>query len=116
VLPAEGYRVVGVSESRSVLATAKARRAEAVLLDLMMPDVDGFEVCRQLRADPATADLPIIVLSASGGEEVVKRVLALGADDYLLKPFSNHEVLSRLAELIAVKKRIKAEGGRAPAL
>jgi signal transduction histidine kinase/ActR/RegA family two-component response regulator/HAMP domain-containing protein len=115
VLPAEGYRVVGTAESRRVVALAKERGAQAILLDLMMPDMDGYQVCRDLRADPATADLPIIILSASGGEEVVKRVLAAGADDYLLKPLSNQDVLARLAEFLSARRRRAQEEGGAPA-
>ncbi len=115
VLPAEGYRVVGTAESRKVVSLAKERGAEAVLLDLMMPDIDGYQVCRDLRADPDTADIPIIILSASGGEEVVRRVLEAGADDYLLKPFSNQDVLARLADYIHARRRRREGGGEAPA-
>jgi CheY-like chemotaxis protein len=100
VLPTEGFHVISTTVSREAMELARAEGVRAVLLDLMMADMDGFEVCRRLRNDPATSHLPIVILSAAGGSDVVKRVTAAGADDYLIKPFDNEEVVSRLAELI----------------
>jgi len=82
-----------------------------VLLDLMLPEMDGLEVCRRLRQDPATAPLPIVMLTAKGEE--VDRVLGLelGADDYIVKPFSPKEVVARIR---AVLRRSRIPAGSTP--
>jgi two-component system OmpR family response regulator len=82
------------------LAALRAGRFDAVLLDVMLPGADGFEVCRRLRATPGLAGLPVLMLTARG-EDVDKIVgLELGADDYLAKPFNPRELLARLRALL----------------
>jgi DNA-binding response OmpR family regulator len=90
----EGMRVTVASEGRSALQIVEAQGADLVILDLMLPDVDGMVVCRRLRA--WSEKLPIIILTARG--EVQERVkgLQLGADDYIVKPFSFDELLARV--------------------
>ena len=72
-----------------------------VLLDQMMPDIDGLEVCRRLRDDPRTARVPIVFLTARTGETERVRGLAAGADDYVIKPFSPRELLHRVNGILA---------------
>ena len=92
-LEAHGYAVEAVHTGGAALAAAGRRRPDAVLLDLMLPDMDGLEVCRTLRGQ---MQAPIIVLSARGEERTKVEALDLGADDYLTKPFGTAELLARL--------------------
>jgi two-component system phosphate regulon response regulator PhoB len=82
------------------LAAAKARTPDVVLLDLMLPDISGKEVCRRLRADPATKYVPIIMLTARGEEADRIEGFEVGADDYVTKPFSPRELVLRLKALL----------------
>jgi phosphate regulon transcriptional regulator PhoB len=105
-LQQEGYDVREAETGEKALAQIKALRPALVVLDLMLPGVDGLEVCRELRAAEATRTLPIVMLTAKAAE--VDRVLGLemGADDYLTKPFSPRELLARVR---AVLRRAHAE-------
>jgi len=71
-----------------------------VVLDLMLPDMDGFEICRRMRADPRTADVPILMVSAKGEESDIVAGLELGADDYVTKPFSPRVLIARVQNLL----------------
>ena len=105
-----GMRLVHAADGGAALRLARAERPDVALLDLMLPGLDGLEVCRQLRGDAATRRLPIIMLTARG-EEVDRVVgLELGADDYVVKPFSPRELLARIR---AVLRRV--EGPEPPA-
>ncbi|GAA2544763.1 SpoIIE family protein phosphatase [Pseudonocardia hydrocarbonoxydans] len=90
------YRVLVVGDGDSALATALAERPDLVLTDVMMPGLDGFGLLAALRADPATATTPVVMLSARAGEEAAIEGLAAGADDYLVKPFSSADLLARI--------------------
>ncbi|MBW0115391.1 SpoIIE family protein phosphatase [Pseudonocardia abyssalis] len=90
------YRVLVVGDGDSALATALAERPDLVLTDAMMPGLDGFELLTALRADPATATTPVVMLSARAGEDAAIEGLAAGADDYLVKPFSSADLLARV--------------------
>lgn len=90
------YTVETVRDGRAAIAALRQRRPDLVLSDVMMPEVDGFELLRQLRADAQTQELPIILLSARAGEESRIEGLAAGADDYLTKPFSARELLAKV--------------------
>ena len=91
-----GHEVVATSSGRQGLQLARDRKPELVLLDLMLPDMQGTEVCKALRRDPATRSVSIVMLTAKGEE--VDRVVGfeLGADDYVVKPFSVRELLLRI--------------------
>ena len=104
-LEREGYLVTRASTGAEALRQVRSARPDLVVLDLMLPEIDGLEVCRRLRADSATAGLPVIMVTAKGDE--VDRVvgLELGADDYVVKPFSPKEVLARVR---AVLRRSRA--------
>jgi signal transduction histidine kinase/DNA-binding response OmpR family regulator len=104
------YDVDAVPDGRAALAAARACRPDLVLADVMMPHLDGFELLRELRADPQTRMLPVILLSARAGEESRVEGLAAGADDYLIKPFSARELLARVtAHLRMARVRQEAE-------
>ncbi|PSN75793.1 hypothetical protein C8B47_30720, partial [filamentous cyanobacterium CCP4] len=90
------YLVEAVRDGKAALAAIGQQLPDLVLSDVMMPELDGFELLRQLRADPHTRELPIILLSARAGEEARLEGLAAGADDYLTKPFSARELLARV--------------------
>jgi two-component system phosphate regulon response regulator PhoB len=95
-----GYETLLVSTGAEALAVARAERPDCILLDLMLPDIQGSDVCRVLRADPATAGAPIIMVTAKGEE--IDRVVGfeLGADDYVVKPFSPRELVLRVRAIL----------------
>src|SRR3954464_13408884 len=92
----EGHEVTGVRPGAAGLARARERSCELVLLDLMLPDISGADVARALRANEATRALPIIIVTARGEGVARGRGLELGADDYVVKPFSVKELLLRV--------------------
>jgi len=95
-LAKEGYRVTALGTGEEALQAVGSARPDLVLLDLMLPGVDGLEVARRLKTDPATRDLPIIILSAKGEEADVVSGLELGAEDYIRKPFSLRVLIARI--------------------
>ena len=107
----EGYEVSTASDGGEALSEIRKRRFDLVVLDLMLPGVQGMELCRIIRGDPKTETIPIIMLTAKGEE--VDRVLGLemGADDYITKPFSPRELIARIR---AVLRRTgeKPRGGK----
>jgi len=109
-LEREGFQVSSASSGEEALRQVRHASPDLVLLDLMLPAMGGLEVCRKLRQDPATVALPIVMLTAKGDE--VDRVLGLelGADDYIVKPFSPKELLARVR---AVLRRAKPAPGAA---
>lgn len=96
-----GYDVATAADGAEALKKTRALLPSLVLLDVMLPEMDGLEVCKMLRRDPATAAVPIIMLTAKAAE--IDRVLGLelGADDYLTKPFSPREMVLRVKKLLA---------------
>ncbi|MCL6431083.1 MAG: response regulator [Anaerolineae bacterium] len=109
---AEGYQVAVASSGAEALARLASERPDLVVLDVMMPDMSGLEVCQRIRANPATARLPILMLSARG--LVADRVSGLrsGADDYLAKPADTSELLARAEALLARAAYPPARTGR----
>ena len=105
-LEREGYRCRAVATGGEALRAVRASIPDLIVLDLMLPEVDGLQVCRRLRGDPSTAAVPIIMLTAKSDE--VDRVvgLELGADDYMAKPFSPKELVARVR---AVMRRARPE-------
>jgi two-component system, OmpR family, response regulator RegX3 len=106
----EGYAADGVSEGEAAVAAALERPYDLIILDLMLPDVSGMDVCRRLRAE---SSVPILMLTAKDGE--VDRVLGLeiGADDYVTKPFSMNELVSRVRAILRRRELDREESGRA---
>jgi DNA-binding response OmpR family regulator len=95
-----GYDVIGALTGEAAFAEVQHRCPDLVLLDQMLPDLDGVEICRRLRGAPRTKRVPIIFLTARAGEESRIRGLAAGADDYVVKPFSMQELLLRVRGLL----------------
>ncbi|MEU5877891.1 response regulator transcription factor [Spirillospora sp. NPDC047279] len=93
----EGHSVVVVHDGRTAIHAARARRPDLVLLDVMMPGVDGLDVCRVLRAD---SDVPVLMLTARSTEDDLLLGLDLGADDYVTKPYSPRELMARVRTLL----------------
>lgn len=106
-----GYHVVGVASGEAALTALKQQTPHLVLLDLMLPGTDGLEVCRRLRADSATRNTPVIMVTAKGEESDVVAGLELGADDYVVKPFSPRVLIARVQ---AVLRRNTPPGGEKP--
>jgi DNA-binding response OmpR family regulator len=102
-----GHTVDHVSGGREVVPHARAAVPDVIVLDLMLPGMDGWLVCQALRQDPATAPVPIIMLTARGEEADRVRGLELGADDYVVKPFSPKELVLRVASLLRRRERAK---------
>ena len=96
-----GFEVLSVADGQTALEQAQARRPTLAVLDVSMPAVSGINVCRALRADPATAGMLIIMLTARVQEQDVEGGFSAGADDYVTKPFSPRELVSRIQELLS---------------
>lgn len=105
-LSKEGYKVTCVETGEEALAEARASVPDLIILDLMLPGVDGLEVCRRLQMNSATQNIPIIMLTAKGEEMDIVTGLELGADDYLTKPFSPRILMARVK---AVLRKYRAE-------
>jgi two-component system alkaline phosphatase synthesis response regulator PhoP len=95
-LEKEGYQVFAAATGEEGLRAVRDRRPDLILLDLMLPGLDGLEVCRRIRGEAQTQPLPIIMLTAKGEEADIVTGLELGADDYIVKPFSPRVLLARL--------------------
>lgn len=99
-LSKEGYGVDVVTRGEEALERARSKSPDLVLLDLMLPGIDGLEVCRILKADAATAQVPVLMLTAKGEESDVITGLELGADDYMTKPFSPKVLIARVRAVL----------------
>ncbi len=113
-LAKEGWQVTGASSGEEGLRNIKASPPDLVLLDLMLPGLDGLEVCRTLRRDPRTQTLPIIMLTAKGEEADVVTGLELGADDYIAKPFSPRVLLARVRTVMRRRKSDTTQDSEEP--
>ena len=100
VLERAGYEVSAVRDGAEAIAAAQQRRPDLAVLDVAMPELDGLEVLRRLRADASTSDVPVLLLSARVQEDDVARGFATGADAYVQKPFSPRELSDRVSELL----------------
>jgi class 3 adenylate cyclase len=103
VLAPRGYGVVTAASGREALERVNSGPIDLVLLDIVMPEMDGYEVCRALRADPKTSFLPVVMITASGEQEKVAAIEA-GADDFIAKPFDHAELLARVGSLLRIKR------------
>ena len=101
ILRAEGFETVMVEDGNACLSQVPETSPDLIILDIMMPGCDGFEVCRTIKSDPQLAQIPIILLSARCQGPDRERGLALGAADYMTKPYSPSELISRIRELLS---------------
>jgi len=100
VFQGEGFEVTGAEDGERALQMIRENRPDLVILDLVMPFMDGFEVCRQVRQSAETSHLPVIILSMRDKEQDALRAFALGANDYVRKPFNALELVARARKLI----------------
>ena len=103
VLSPNGYRVITASSGEQALELLHSSSVDLVLLDIVMPGIDGYEVCRRIRSEPSTAFLPVVMITASGEQEKTQAIKA-GADDFVNKPFHQGELLARVASLARIKR------------
>jgi two-component system, OmpR family, alkaline phosphatase synthesis response regulator PhoP len=96
----EGFEVLGAASGEQALKRARAEKPDVIVLDLMLPGIDGLDVARELKSDPQTRPIPIIMLTAKGEEADVVTGLELGADDYITKPFSPRILTARLKAVL----------------
>jgi len=106
-LEREGYKVFESLDGSEGLALIKQKMPDLVLLDLMLPSMDGLEICRQLKANQRTQHIPIIMVTAKGEESDVVLGLGIGADDYIPKPFSPRELIARVKAIIRRSERVE---------
>ncbi len=105
ILGREGYQVDGIAEGQAGIKAVQQNSPDVILLDLMLPDMDGWEIFRQLKHDELTADIPVIVITAKA--QSIDKVLGLEiakVDDYISKPFRPNELVDRVEEVLAGKK------------
>ncbi|MGC9541466.1 response regulator transcription factor [Streptomyces sp. UG1] len=99
-LLAEGHTATVVHDGSAALEAVRRQRPDLVVLDLMLPVIDGFGVCRVLRRNPENPDIPVLMLTARSAEDDVLLGLALGADDYMTKPYSPRELMARIRTVL----------------
>ncbi len=104
-LAKEGYQVKGVPSGEDAMTHLRTRKVDCIVLDLMLPGMDGLEVCRNVRKSPEISQLPIIMLTAKGEELDVVTGLEVGADDYIVKPFSPRVLVARLRAVLRRKQQ-----------
>jgi len=118
-LTREGYKVLGFRDGEQGLEAIRGEEPQLVLLDLMLPGIDGIEICKKVKEDPVTRDVPVIMITAKTEESDVVLGLGVGADDYVSKPFSPKELVARvkavlrrapLKETVAKTDRITHDG------
>lgn len=100
-LRAKGFEVITATDGEEALAKLASERPSLIVLDAMMPRLDGFEVLSRMKSDRAVSHIPVIMLTARKGEKDIVSALERGADDYLVKPFIPEELLARLSKLLA---------------
>ena len=103
-LQADGHTVLTANSGQEALELVQAEAPDLILLDIMMPGMNGFEVCQQLRAEAATQFVPVVMVTALAEQEDRIRAIEAGADDFISKPFDSHEVLARVRSLVRIKR------------
>ncbi len=102
-LSREGLKVIGSETGEQGLKMAQSQRPDLIVLDLMLPGMDGLEVCRRIKADPKTRQIPVVMLTAKGEEADIVAGLELGAEDYITKPFSGRVLAARVRRILRKK-------------
>lgn len=99
-LETEGYEVITAERGSVGLEKAFAEKVDLILLDFMMPDISGFEACRRLKTNPATSNIPIVVLTAKVSDDDIKKIMETGAVDYMTKPFDPLQLGDKVKEIL----------------
>src|SRR2546423_11895980 len=110
VLSPQGYRVAAAGSGREGLAKMSSENPALVLLDIVMPDLSGLEVCRRIRENPATRLLPVVMLTSSGDQDKASAIEA-GADDFIERPFNQSELLARGRLLLPIQTSLRTNPG-----
>lgn len=105
ILTAKGYEAIIVNDSATAVQVANTTNPALIILDLMMPEPNGFEVCKMLRADPKFSQTPIVIFTAMGDNESRETASKIGAEEFLTKPFRVEELMHKIQTLIAQSKR-----------
>lgn len=100
LLTSKGYSVTGVMDGRSALEEIAKSKPDLVILDIMLPELDGFEVCRQIKGDPETCHIPVVMLTAKKSSQDLARGRQVGADEYITKPFKSAKVMEIIGTLL----------------
>ena len=101
LLELEGIESSVATSAAAALEQLQQGAPDLVLLDIAMPDRDGIDLCKELKSDPRTAEVPVFVVSARPGKDVVERALAAGAEEFIRKPFENAELISRIRDRLS---------------
>ena len=99
-LEQKGYQVIVAGNGEEGIDKASQIKPDLILLDIMLPGIDGYEVCERIRQNPETQDIKVVFLSAMGRDIDVAKGMALAADDYIVKPFSIFDVIKKISELL----------------
>ena len=110
-LEAAGFDINVEETGNAGLKTIRNQKPDMIILDIGLPDIDGFEVCKTLRNDATTKDYPIIMLTAKGDDRDKIEGLSLGADDYITKPYNAEELILRINNLLTRSKKYKENNG-----
>lgn len=101
LLTSKGYEVIGARNGRQALEAVQAERPDLVLLDIMLPEIDGFEVCRQIKSNPETGQIPVIMVTAKKAGDDMTRGEEVGADWYITKPFKSAMVIETIQRFLS---------------
>jgi len=102
-LGAEGYEVITAADGEQALEKAISEKPDLIILDIMMPKMDGYETCEKIKKLPETKHIPVLLLTAKGRDIDRQRGFDSGADDYITKPFSPNKLISRVQEILGIK-------------
>lgn len=103
----EEYEVFDVTDGYDVFKIVKKEKIDLILLDIMMPEIDGLEICKRLKGDPKTKDIPIIFITSKTDEDFIEKAYDIGGSDYVKKPFRKKELLSRIKRELQIQNQIK---------
>jgi len=103
LLTSRGYAVIAVPHGQAALKVLETEKVDLVLLDIMLPEIDGYEVCRRIKENPATRKLPVIMLTAKKSHEDLARGDEVGADWYVTKPFKSAKVIETIERFLAAR-------------
>lgn len=108
VLGFEGFETLGAADGRAGVELARAEHPDLIVCDIMMPDLNGYGALRELRADPSTAAIPIIFLTAAASRADMRKGMELGADDYITKPYTVEELLAAVRTRLSRQRTIRS--------